>query len=264
MNPTPESQLLAIDVGNSSVKFGRFRAPVADFPAPDDVFRTDARSPDFEGLSRWLPEGPTWCFLASVYRQAAQEIADWLDDASPEYHVRQLQTRDFSIGIDVQSPERVGHDRLASAVACCQLKQPSQAAIVVDAGSAITVDAISPAGRFLGGAILAGQQASALALSAGTDLLPLISTIRLDQPPPAIGDSTENAIRSGVFWGTIGAIREMIQRVQCHLGAQHQIFMTGGDMHRLAQHVAPEGRVIPNLVLSGIALAARDKMPKTR
>lgn len=263
MNRNPESQLLAIDVGNTSIKFGQFRMVADEFPEPVDVFRTDARSPDYDGLSRWLPSGPTWCFLASVYRQAAQEIAEWMSDAAPEYQVRQLRTDDFSIGIDVQSPERVGHDRLASAVACCRLKQPSHAAIVVDAGSAITVDAISSAGSFLGGAILAGQQASVLALSAGTDLLPLISTSRLDEPPSAIGNSTESAIRSGVFWGTIGAIREIVQRVQSHLGPQHQIFMTGGDMHRLAKHVAPEGRVIPNLVLSGIALAARDKMPKT-
>lgn len=261
MNRIGESQLLAIDVGNTSVKFGRFPTAVEEFPEPEDVFRTDARSPNYDELSRWLPTGPTWCVLASVYRQAAQEIAEWLRDTSSEYRVRQLQTEDFSIGIHVQSPERVGHDRLASAVACCHLKQPSQAAIVVDAGSAITVDAISSAGAFLGGAILAGQQASALALSAGTDLLPLISTMRLDQPPGAIGDSTENAIRSGVFWGTVGAVREIVQRVQSHLGSQHQIFMTGGDMHRLAQHVAPEGRVMPHLVLSGIALAARDKMP---
>jgi type III pantothenate kinase len=263
MNRTPESMLLAIDVGNTSVKFGQFRMVGVQFPEPEAVFRTDARSPDYDQLARWLPKGPTWCFLSSVYRQAAQEIAEWLCDASPEYRVEQLQTDDFSIEIEVRSPDRVGHDRLASAIACCQLKQPTQPAIVVDAGSAITVDAISAGGSFLGGAILAGQQASALALSAGTDLLPLISTIRLDRPPPAVGDSTENAILSGVFWGTIGAIREIIQRVQGDLGTEHQIFLTGGDVHRLAHHVAPEGRVIPNLVLSGIALAARDKMPKT-
>ncbi len=263
MNNTSEAKLLAIDVGNTSVKIGRFGLTSQGFPEPEEVFRTDARSPDYEELARWLPEQPSRCFLASVYRQAAEEIAAWLKDAAPDCQVHQLQTEDFLIEIGVQSPERVGHDRLASAVACRQLKHASRAAIVVDAGSAITVDAISSAGQFLGGAILAGQQASALALSAGTDLLPLISTIRLDQPPPAIGDSTDNAIRSGIFWGTVGAIREIVQRVQNHLGAEAEIFMTGGDMHRLAQHIAPAGHVIPNLVLSGIALAARDKVPKT-
>ena len=198
------------------------------------------------------------CFVASVYRQASHEIAQWLQGRGPNDHVDQLRTEDFSINIEVQSPERVGHDRLASAVACQHLKTPSHAAIVVDAGSAITVDAVSPDGSFLGGAIMAGQQASGDgAFRLGTDLLPRISTMRLEEPPAVIGDSTEKAIRSGLFWGTVGAIREMVQRAGAHLGQDHELFMTGGDIQRLATHVDPSGRVVPNLVLSGIALVAR-------
>ena len=173
--------------------------------------------------------------------------------------VHQLQHGDFPIPINVACPERVGQDRLANAVAARCAKAAECSAIVVDAGSAITVDLVSAEGCFVGGAILAGQQASALALSAGTDLLPVISTYRMDEPPEVVGDNTDSAIRSGIFWGTVGSIREIVSRMQLYVGPANEIFLTGGDMRRLAQYVAPDARYLPHLVLSGIALAAQSR-----
>ena len=254
------SVFLAVDVGNSAIKIGQFSNATGDgLPEPLDVIRIDSRSPDFEALQAWIPKTPTHCYLASVYRQAAQEIVDWMKSQSTIETIHQLRHEDFPLRIKVDHPELVGLDRLASAVAACCLKKNGHAAIVVDAGSAITVDLISADDCFEGGAILAGQQASALALSAGTDLLPVISTYRLDDPPAVVGRATESAIRSGIFWGTVGSIREIVSRTREHLKENDELFLTGGDMGRLAPHVAPDGNCYPQLVLSGIALAARAK-----
>ncbi|MDG2380536.1 MAG: type III pantothenate kinase [Pirellulaceae bacterium] len=260
MNCSSESSLLAIDVGNTAIKVGRFHG--ADHPSspfPIDVIRLDARSPNFDELRAWLPADPFTCCMASVYRQAAEEIVDWMRTIPSIRRVHQLQHSDFQIPIQVDHPDRVGQDRLANAVAARWAKSSESSAIVVDAGSAITVDLISAAGCFLGGAILAGQQASALALSSGTDLLPVISTYRMDDPPEVVGAATDSAIRSGVFWGAVGSIREIVERMQVHVGSASEIFLTGGDMRRLAPHLAPNAQYMPHLVLSGIALAARSQ-----
>ncbi len=254
------SVFLAVDVGNSAIKIGQFSNVAGDgLPEPLDVIRMDSRSPDFEALQAWIPKTATHCYLASVYRQAAQEIVDWMKSQPTIESVRELRHEDFPLRINVDHPDRVGLDRLASAAAACCLKKNGHAAIVVDAGSAITVDLVSADECFEGGAILAGQQASALALSAGTDLLPVISTYRLDDPPTVVGRATESAIRSGIFWGTVGSIREIVSRMREHLKEDNELFLTGGDMARLAPYVALDGNGYPHLVLSGIALAARVK-----
>ena len=81
----------------------------------------------------------------------------------------------------------------------------------------------------------------------------------MDDPPEVVGAATDSAIRSGVFWGAVGSIREIVERMQTHVGSASEIFLTGGDMRRLAPHLAPNAHYMPHLVLSGIALAARSQ-----
>jgi type III pantothenate kinase len=117
--------------------------------------------------------------------------------------LRALQWNDFSLRIAVEQPSRVGRDRLAAAVAAVTLKSADRPAVVVDAGSAVTVDLVAASGEFLGGAILPGWRAMSQALSAVTDALPAVSELPLDPPPPALGTSTERALASGLYWGTV-------------------------------------------------------------
>jgi type III pantothenate kinase len=73
------------------------------------------------------------------------------------------------------------------------------------------------------------------------------------KPPPVVGRSTDAAIRSGLFWGNIGAVRELVSRLTDRMGRAPQIFVTGGDAQRLAGFIAPDARFVPDLVLQGIA-----------
>ena len=90
-------------------------------------------------------------------------------------------------------------DRLAAAVAANRLHQNCPA-VVVDAGTAITVDSVAVDGVFQGGIIMPGMRMMLRSLATGTDLLPLIEAGFSDAIPDVIGRSTEDAIRSGVFW----------------------------------------------------------------
>src|SRR5262249_36157461 len=124
-------------------------------------------------------------------------------------------------------------------------------------GTAITVDLITADGVFRGGAIFPGIGTSARALDEFTDLLPRIPLEELTSPPPPLGTSTLDAIHSGLYWGAIGAIRELIARLEEPLGdrVQAEVFLTGGAAPSVAGQISPTALYVEHLVLAGISLA---------
>jgi len=149
----------------------------------------------------------------------------------------------------------VGIDRLLDAVAVNRVRQSDRPAVVVDVGSAITVDLVSASGAFLGGAIAPGITMSARALHTFTDLLPLVETADLATPPLALGRSTLAAMRSGLFWGAVGTIRELSARLCAGLDRPAEIYLTGGAGPAVAELLGPEVQHIPYLTLAGIAVS---------
>jgi type III pantothenate kinase len=131
---------------------------------------------------------------------------------------------DPGLSVACREPESVGRDRLFAARGA--LEACGESAIVVDAGTALTVDAVRADGTFLGGAIAPGPTLLAQAVSAGTARLP-----RIEPRPgaPALGDDTQAALRSGVLHGFRGAARELADRVAEESGlAGAPVVLTGG------------------------------------
>jgi type III pantothenate kinase len=256
--------LIAVDIGNSSTKLGSFALGLelhsAQLPSPTTTwgFNTGLQPPI--QLATELPTERCLWHIASVNRDGTRLLASWLGAQRPNDEVHLLTYRDLPISLQVDFPDRVGLDRLAAAVATNAIRHADRPAIVIDAGSAITVDLVTAQGAFAGGVILPGFGMSAEALYGGADLLPLAMLAPNDQPPDVVGKNTEGAIRSGLFWGAVGAVREIVARMSADLiasdrSAPPEVFITGGDLRQLANYI--EGaRFIPNLVLSGIALAA--------
>jgi type III pantothenate kinase len=168
-----------------------------------------------------------------------------------------LTYRDVPLRIEVDKPERVGIDRLLGALAANRLREAGRAAILVDLGTAITVDLLTAEGAFAGGAILPGIAMSARALCEQTDALPHLAVDMLGQRPAALGKSTAAAIEAGLYWGTVGAIRELIAQLSSGLGQPPDIFLTGGASPQVVELLNTDRQVrhVPQLVLSGIALA---------
>ena len=143
-------------------------------------------------------------------RPSATRLLDALHRGRPQDRVTLLAAGDLPLEVKLPRPDMVGVDRLLDALAANALRQPGRPAVVVDVGTAVTVDLVSAAGAFLGGAILPGIAMSARALHEFTDLLPLVDFSELAAPPPALGTETEAAMRSGLFWGAVGGVRELI------------------------------------------------------
>jgi type III pantothenate kinase len=248
-------RLLAVDIGNHQIKLGLFASDSGRLPQPAQTWQVSTRQGDFDRLASLLPpESLTWR-IATVHRQAERTLAAWVQARRPGDHYRRLKNDDLPLAIHVDQPQCVGTDRLLAAVAANRLRAPTRPAIVVDAGTAITVDLVSAAGAFEGGVILPGFRLAARALSEGTDLLPEVDYEPASKPPPVVGKSTMAAIRSGLFWGQVGAVGELVRRMSDQLDAVPQVFVAGGDAERLAAYL-PQVQVVPELVLAGIALCA--------
>jgi len=246
--------LVAVDVGNTRIKLGWFEpSPSADLAEPSDILELDARTPAFESLEPWLADRShaSWC-VASVNHELARHIQTWIADERPDDPIRILRVADLGVAINLPKPERVGIDRVLGAVAANKLRAKGRRALVVDLGTAITVDSVSAGGAFLGGAILPGIGLSARALHEHTHLLPHLAMKRLDAPPNPLGKSTAEAIESGLYWGAVGAIRELVARMSDGADAV-DVFLTGGAAASVADLVGPNTRYLPHLVLSGMA-----------
>jgi len=250
-------RLIAVDIGNSTTKVGWFEEPppaatTLRQPIAVHGFAT-GQTPTYELLAALPAEAYEWR-IASVHREGTRVLTKWLDKHRPDDAVRLLEAHHLPIAMHVEFPERVGLDRLAAAVAVNLLREPGRPAIVIGAGSAITVNLIASDGAFEGGAILPGFRMSAEALY-GADLLPLTMLEPNADAPPVVGKQTEAAIRSGLFWGAVGGVREIALRMTAQLNRPPQVFVTGGDLRPLAAELGGEAQFIPNLVLSGIAAA---------
>jgi type III pantothenate kinase len=286
----PPSPLIAVDIGNSRIKFGLFtgRGRDGELPEPVQTLELSVVAFDIGKLDVWLAKTmgqvttpPMW-WIASVNRPPTQRLAAWLQErgatefgpADPNKRPTvtptdtdsafcRLKHSDLPLIVSLPQPDRVGIDRLLGAVAVNRLRTADRAAIVIDIGSAITVDLVSPQGAFLGGAILPGIGMSARAMHEFTDQLPLLAMDELVEPPPALGKSTLEAMQSGLYWGAIGAMKELLARLADQTG-QHsgdksppEVYLTGGAAPSIARFVDPRATFVPHLVLGGIALVAQ-------
>jgi len=161
---------------------------------------------------------------------------------------------DLGVGIDYPSPGAIGPDRLANAAGCAA--HHGVPAIVVDFGTAVTFDVLSPAGDYIGGVIAPGLNAMTEYLHDRTALLPLI---RLREPVAAVGRSTRDAMISGAVHGYRGLVAEIIRQIRREVFPRHRpkIIATGGDAALISDGVPGFDAVDPLLTLRGLLVAAR-------
>lgn len=251
------SHVLAVDIGNSSTKVGAFSRTglkASGLPEPAWVSSFPTLDGPSSEIAAELPDGDATWHIVSVQRAGTKRLTQWIAAHRPRDTVRELTHDDLPIKALVDFPDRVGLDRLAAAVAANRLREPHRPAVVIDAGTAMTVDAVNPRGEFEGGAILLGFRMSAQALASATDALPLVIVDGFDQTPPAIGKNTVAAIRSGLFWGAVGAAREIIAQAAKSWNIAPQVFVTGGDLQRLQPLLGEDALFVPHMALRGAAI----------
>ena len=158
--------------------------------------------------------------------------------------------------IKYANPREIGADRIAGAIGAVHAAASSGGAknlIVVDMGTATTVDVITKNNEYLGGAILPGASMSVHALSEGTAQLPSVEVV---QPKNVCGSSTIEAIQSGVFYGQAGAVRELVSKMEESVFGGERAFVIGtGGFSRSFESAGLFDLVLPDLVLQGLKVA---------
>ncbi|MDO9391686.1 MAG: type III pantothenate kinase [bacterium] len=150
-------------------------------------------------------------------------------------------------------PRQLGCDRMVCSYAAAKLY--GKPVIVVDIGTAITWDAVDPLGRHLGGAIAPGPATMARALNDKTALLPLIP---IKRPQAAIGRDTAGSMGSGLYWGTIGMVKELVAVISAEMKGRPKIVITGGLAGMAGPHI--KNSITDQLLIyKGLNLALQEK-----
>jgi type III pantothenate kinase len=151
------------------------------------------------------------------------------------------------VRICTDNPREVGADRVVNAAAAHRLY--GGPVIVLDLGTATTLDAVSSEGDYLGGIIAPGMAIGAEALYRHTAQLPRVELVR---PKRAIGKNTVAAIQSGVIFGYVGLVEGLVSRVRQELGAEARVVATGGLAEVIARETPVIDTVNPDLTLIGL------------
>ncbi|MDO5580087.1 MAG: type III pantothenate kinase [Planctomycetia bacterium] len=212
--------LIAVDIGNSFMKFGFYESGLMKdpFPLPDSIC-VEATS-SFSDLFDWLDkQGVRFLHLhwmiASVNAKRTASLQNWLKRNRSRDQVQVLALADIPLKIRYDYPEKLGLDRAVAAYAAKEQLDYSGPILVVDIGTATTIDLIDEEGTFVGGAILPGPQIAAQVLFEKTAQLPHAgwNPISASQDPgdaeriahyPA--SNTEMGIESGIRSSMIGSI----------------------------------------------------------
>jgi type III pantothenate kinase len=248
--------LLAVDVGNTNTDLGAFDGE--KLLGRWSLSTDRARTVDEYGIAlrsllaahRLDPAAVRDMIVASVVppmESILETVAGRYLGLTPLFVAPGIKT---GMAILVDNPLEVGADRIVNGVAA--YSRFHEAVIVVDFGTATTFDAISARGDYLGGAIAPGLGISSQALFEATAKLPRID---LRRPAKAIGKTTVSSMQSGIFFGYLGLVREILGQIRAEMGGAPRVIATGG----LSPLLEPElsswvDEVDPNLTLTGLRI----------
>jgi type III pantothenate kinase len=243
MTPT-----VVADVGNTRIKWGLCSpleiVEVCSLPIDPAAWQ--------QQLRRWNLTQPGAWVVTGVHPLRCDALVQWLRDQGQSVRLVS-DPSELPLRVLVERPDHVGIDRLLDAVAVNSRRTPGRPAVILDAGSAVTVDFLDEKGAFTGGSIFPGLRLMAQSLHDYTALLPLVD------PPPAIprlpGTATRSAIEAGIFFAVVGGMKALIEEYGARTRSTPEVFLTGGDS-TLLHPALPDAKHWPALTLEGIRLTA--------
>ncbi|GAB2178900.1 type III pantothenate kinase [Dongia sp. agr-C8] len=223
--------LLCINANNTNVKFAVYdgEKPVGDWRLKTEAARTaDQYIVWLDQLMRMAGlelKAITGAIIASVVPTSVFHLTMLCEQ---HLKTKPLIVGDPAVKLGIQVKmdipvSTVGADRLANAVGGhITYRKPL---IIVDFGTATTFDVADGEGNYLGGAISPGINLSVEILHSATAMLPRIA---VERPARVIGKSTTEAMQSGIFWGYVGLVEGMVQRITTEFGSDLAVVATGG------------------------------------
>ena len=249
------STLLAIDVGNTQTAIGVFKDDQlvhhwrisTDRDATADEMAVILS--DLMDLKQMAMQDISHMAVSSVVPNCTSSLLEMAQDS---LHIKPLIVGPgIKTGMPIlyDNPHEVGADRIANAVAAFQ--RFKTAAIVVDFGTAITFDAISVKGEYLGGAIAPGIEISAEALFS---VAAKLSRVDLCKPDRVIGKNTESSVQSGLIFGFAGLVDAIVAKIRTEMKVDPKVIATGGFAPLIAPVCETIEETDPFLTLVGLRI----------
>ena len=237
--------ILLVDAGNSRIKWGVYEAgqwrdkravPSSDLPAL---------------LEHWRGLDPAWVFISNVAGDGVLALVEqafpigtrrfWLKPKAEAYGLRNR----YSV------PDSLGADRYAALLAA--RRQGLGHVVVASLGTALTVDALTAEGEFLGGMILPGYRTMLRGLEQSTQ------GVRVGFGQwSAFPTNTSDAVETGIVSALIGAVEAQRDRLQAHVGAAATVLLTGGDAVLIKPRLREPVVLVEDLVLEGLLWVAKE------
>jgi len=275
--------VVALDIGNSDIKFGLFRhGELVKFWRASDFIPVQRSGPQYKkpaSFSQALRSGLSTIgssFDGLVYSSVMPELEEILKQTlkycftlkRPPLAIKPGFTR-LPLKVEGYSAGQLGTDRLVSACGA-YLMYPNQHIILADFGTATTFDVITADGRFLGGVIAPGIEAFSSTLPQRASQLPYVPFGPCEK---AIGQSTVECMQSGVSFGYLGMVKEILERMRLELTVQQGLYdvmclATGGSAESFLNAFPANGlfaQVEPTMTIKGLyALYAEAHQPKRK
>lgn len=239
------SSIVAVDIGNSTIKIGRFskeglsvsKVALSSLDECVSLLKEMCNKDTLKGIiiSSVVPE------RTAAIKEAALSFTDRV--IIMDYRL------DTGLKFAIPEPEKTGADRIAGAAAAYdEFKRPL---VVADLGTATTLTVVDEGGLYMGGAILPGIWGMIKYLNIETALLP---EIKPSNPKEAIGKDTVSAINSGIIYGTAGAVERLREEFEKELGKNLLLITTGGNASLVEPYLRRLDYRRPVLVLEGLKL----------
>ncbi len=235
-------RFIAVDQGNTLLKLTLF-----EDGEPVDMCRLSDDNVEnmFTIIERWRPECGAFCSVGKIDPRLVESLRLALDG---RLLILSHKTR-FPVKIEYSTPSTLGLDRIALAAGAATLFE-GDTTMVVDAGTAVTLDVVDASPAFRGGRIAPGLRLRFESLHSHTSALPMLDS---EGPRPIIGDSTDTSIRSGVVLGLSDEIVETYRQYKNKFGCT-RLVLTGGDAGLLASCIKSRIPVshVPDLMARGL------------
>jgi type III pantothenate kinase len=241
--------LLAIDIGNSLIKFGVFdRAKLVS-----RLFIPTVREYSPQELYELTKANLENKISAIILSSVVTELRDSFQEFSENYFKIKpvFVSNNFASGLTINynPPANLGVDRLINAFAASG--KYGKPCIVCSFGTATTIDVVSEDNKFIGGIIAPGMNTLAEALHLKTSKLP---HVEIKKPDLVIGNSTVSSIQSGIFYGYIGLVEGILERMFVELKEKPCVIATGGFAKLIAENCSLIETVDENLTLEGLRM----------
>ncbi len=248
--------LLAVDIGNTHITVGLFQSKTLKHTwrlNTNRHYTSDELGVHF--LSLLATRNLDAAKLKGVCMASVVPSLDEPFRAMSRTYLRQtplIITTRSSLGVKnlYKNPDEVGADRLVNAVAVYALYR--KAAIVVDFGTATTLDCVTEKGEYLGGAICPGMELAGEWLATHTAKLPRVTF--QSAPSRAIGKTTKESLQSGLFWGYIALVEGLLHRLTLEMKGKPLILVTGGLSPVIGPHLTASPKIVPDLTLEGLRI----------